>query len=197
MKIALFKKTTVGLVLVVLVAAIVAMLIPAVSRQNVVEERAQFNRLDKEWLAKALSANLEQKDPRRDDDMLATASGYWGEVISANYYENSGGAGWQISGGIVDLVKKEDVTYALYGRQVGRYEFGVWNNVLDPERSFDSLFLIKYEDGQAELLDSRYLGPRNSQIFVGLRLDESGAIETLQNRTRSTANDAEILGVYQ
>lgn len=196
MKIALLKKTTVGLVLVVLATAVVAMLIPVLSRQNAAEEKAQFNRLDKEWLAKALSANPEQKDPRRDDDILATANAYWGNVISANYYEDSGGAGWLLSGGVVDLVKKEDVTYALYSRQVQRYEFGIWNNVLDSERSFDSLFLIRYEDGQAEILDYRYLGPRNSQISVGLRLNESGAIEALQNRNRSTANDAEIVGIY-
>ena len=199
----LSRKSIVGLALVaVTVVVITTVIIPVASRRKAAAEQAQFDRLDKEWMARALSANPDQPDPRRyDTTSLPTASGYLArgvEIISASHHERPGvAASWRIGGGIVDLVKKGDTTYALYGKQVGRYESGIWNNVLDPDRSFDSTVLIKYKDGQAEVLDYHLLGPRRSQVSVGLRLAENGTVESLQNRSSNTADDAKVVGVYR
>lgn len=165
------------------------------------ESAAQFDELNQAWQAKLLSINPEREDPRKDNDSLYAASEYRGEVISVSRYEENSnkfltGTGWLLTGGVTDLIDKGNVTYILYCRQVERFNAGFWNNSLDLERSFSDFFVVKYEYGQATILEHRRLGPHYSQTSVGLRLGKDGTIEVLQNTSRSTASDAEVMGSY-
>ncbi len=147
---------------------------------------ANYDDLSSQWLGEALLQDLPQ-DPRSDSDQLRPVLNYDHDIIQIHSLEPETtrfllGEGWQLVGGVVDLITNDRATYVLYGRRNLRYQASFWNNVLDTNRSFDDYFVIKREADQAELLVHGRLASDHAQTFIGLRQTiDNGGFEVIQN----------------
>ena len=149
-------------------------------------EDKNYNSLNKEWQMKAISESS-GRDPRSDTDQLRPVLNFDGEIIQVHNFGKQGspvGEGWQLSGAVVDIIVHEEAKYILYGRENMYYKAGLWNNVLDPVKSFQDYLVVKRNGDYSEVLINNRLVPTTQQIFIGLRLSkDSEGFELLQNST--------------
>jgi hypothetical protein len=178
MRSVVFTKYLIGIVLALILFAMYSVVSST--------EYINYDSLNDKWQIEALS-----KDPfivpRSDSDQLRPVLNYDGEIIQIHSFEKKRkgllvGEGWQLVGGVVDVITHDDSKYILYGRRNLRYKAGLWNNVLDVARSFDDYLVVKRQDNQAELLINKRLLSTMSQILIGLRRTNNGdGFEVVQN----------------
>lgn len=145
-----------------------------------------YKSLHTQWLDKTLSLRVEA-DPRLDTDQLRPIVNYDRDIVEVRSTDVGRrwllvDAGWQLVGGLVDLVETQTATYLLIGRQSLYYKGGLWNNILDSSQSFDEFFLIKRDEGQLRLIAAKRVDTKMSQILLGLRvMPGNDGLEVVQN----------------
>lgn len=181
MRIAASKKYLIGIILVLLSFMTFAMRSVESTRES-----TYYDSLDNKWQKEALSKDP-SRDPRSDNDQLRPVVNYDGELIAVNSFglesqRPSSGKGWQLAGGVVDIILHRNSKYILYGRRNLRYKNGLWNNVIDTKRSFEDYLVVKRTGNNAEILIHKKLIPATSQILIGSRhTNNADGFEIIQN----------------
>lgn len=158
-----------------------------------------YETLNQKWKMEALS-KVPVKDPRSDSDQLRPVVNYDNEIIQIHSFEKKRnwvrvGEGWQLVGGVVDIISHHDSIYILYGRKNLRYEGGFWNNVLNTAQSFQDYLVIKRQGNQAEVIIAKKLIPTTSQILIGLsKTDDGKGFQIIQT---SPQGQLHIIESYQ
>lgn len=149
-------------------------------------ENKSYNALSESWIQEVLSKDP-VKDPRSDYAQLRPVLNYDSEIIQVHSFEKAQrsslvGEGWQLVGAVVDLIIHGDSKYVLYGRRNLYFRAGLWNNILDKDRSFEEYLVVKITGDQTELIIHKRLIATTAQILIGLRLaSDNGGFELLQN----------------
>ena len=191
MRVAVSTKYLIGIVLTLMLVAIVAIVSST--------EYINYDSLNDKWQIEALSKEP-FRDPRSDSDQLRPVLNYDAEIIQIDSFEKERkgllvGEGWQLVGGVVDVIMHDDSKYILYGRRNLHYEAGLWNNVPDTYRSFEDYLVVKRKGNQAEVLIHKRLISTTAQILIGLRRSEDdGGFEVLQN---SPSGRPQIIWLYR
>ena len=182
-----------------LITVIIAFIVIAVLSVLFSVKAIDYESLNQKWQMEALSKSP-VKDPRSDTDQLRPILNYDSEIIQIHSFKKEQkrlivGEGWQLIGGVVDIINHDSSMYILYGRKNLRYEAGLWNNVLNRDQSFTDYLIIKRKDNQAKVIISKKLIPTTSQILIGLRKTNDGkGFELIQNYPKG---QTQIIWSYQ
>ncbi len=148
------------------------------SSTNALASDVAFKDLHVKWLESVL-AHEPTADPRSDTDQLRPLNVNDGELILEQDLDQAG-QGWQLGGGLIDVVERGSIKYLLYGRTSQFFDAGTLNNAPDSSRTLREFILVRKTPQEKQILEVSEPNKSVSQILLGLR-ETDDAFEVIQH----------------